>query len=205
MSCFVFPEIRSAIFPCLVKEMLLLYWCCYGPIWGMCWCPWETLRRFSSSGICFGWTWGIWKLFCVLAWAEACSGSQQSPLCPERRGRGGTGSQPALCTPARAPWMPLDIPNILGRGRGFLQLIHTQKCWDETPGFISSAGQEGHSIWPQTWERGGTGKGPSGCPIPGVQLWILPCTCQLGRLLQSPRQRNHSHPALAPLVMQNRF
>lgn len=151
----------------------------------MCWCPWETLRRFSSSGICFGWTWGIWQLFCVLAWAEACSGSQQSPLCPGAmwRGRGGTGSS-QNCGVHLAPWMPLDIPNILGRGRGFLQLIDTQKCWDERPGFISSAG---HSIWPQTYERGGTGKGPSGCPIPGVQLWILPCTCQLGRLLPFPK------------------
>lgn len=88
----------------------------------VCWRPWAPLRRFSSSEICFGGSWGFWQLFCVLAWAEACSGAPQRFLC-----RGATWDR----LPVWVPWRSLDILHILGRGRRFPQLIHTEKCWDE--------------------------------------------------------------------------
>lgn len=128
----------------------------------VCWCPWAPLRKFSLSVIYFGRTWGIWKLFCALAWAEACSGSQQSLLCQGVTWRGRRWDR----LPVWVPWVSLDILHISARGKGFLQLIHAQKCWDEKRDQILFPLQ-GHSIWPHRQERGGTGKGPWSCPIPG--------------------------------------
>lgn len=102
---------------------------------------------------------------------------------PRGEAEGGAGSQPPLWSPAWEPWGSLDILHILGRGRGFLQLIHTQKCWDEMRDqiyFLCRPGGPQH-LTPhigEGWDREGTLR----LPHPwGVQPWILPC--QLGRLL----------------------
>lgn len=161
----------------------------------VCWCPGTPLRRFSSSEICFGGTWGFWQLFCVLAWAEACSGSQQRLPC-----QGATWDR----LPVWVPWLTLDILHILGRGRRFPQLIHTQKCWDEKRDQILFPLQARRATASDPPHKKGVGQGrnPQAAPSLGgsaVDSASWAGSCNL------PRQRNHSHPPVAPHMMRTRF
>lgn len=95
---------------------------------------------------------------------------------PHGEAEAGTGSQPPLWPPVWAPWIPLKILNNLGRGRGFLQLIHTWKCWDKMRNQIlfPLQARRATALTPHTakgWDR----EGPLRLPHPwGAQPWILP-------------------------------
>lgn len=96
---------------------------------------------------------------------------------PHGEAEGGTGSQfgCSFWAPFWVPVQSLDILHILGRGRGFPQLIHTQKCWDEKRDRILFPLQARratvlHLTHRKGWDKEGTLK----LPHPWrAQPWIL--------------------------------
>lgn len=185
MSCFLRNKL-SNIFHTWSRKCNFCTRCCCGPTWAMSVdVLWEGLARqwFALGGH------GGYGNFCALAWAEACSGSH-----------------PPLWSPAWLLWISLDILNILGKGRGLLQLIHTQKCWDERREQILSPLQaRSAAAFDPTHKKGvGQGRDPQAAPSLGgsaVDSALAPASwagfCHL------PGPRNHSYPA--PLLMQTRF
>lgn len=121
---------------------------------------------------------------------------------PHGEAEGGTGSQFG-CSFWASFWVPvqsLDILHILGRGRGFPQLIHTQKCWDEKRDQILFPLQARRgTVLHLTHRKMVAQRDPQAAPSLEGSAMDSAGFCHL------PRQRNHSHPAVAPLVMQTRF